>query len=350
MSGNTVAAVILFVLVTGGVFYLYQQGYLQVLLERNNISVPEVLELNQQYANVTESAEVFNNSITFLENEINVTYPTLVPNPRWNHMPIKFYMNVSSGQGLRDFGDDDLQYVRSATRIWEDRTDGIISFLEVSNPSQSELNITWFAALEEIQGGKVVGEGGPNRAFSTGGIFTLIEGGEIFLIPSDDDCLGINRPVHEIGHVLGLGHVAAGFGEIMFSKELSCNQNITSITSNAIKELYKLPAAADLALVNVSAAKAGAFVDVNFTVANIGLKESEPTSIRILTDGKEIGDLSKSSVLSVEETPPGSGTTRRVSARVSSGLLKLEIVVDKDDLVKEMDEGNNKAVLAFSPA
>lgn len=347
--GATVAVVI-FVVLAAGAYFAYQQGYFDRFLERLPTSISDLEEI-QQLGEIVQGGEpeVGESSILFFTNNVQIAYSTLFPNPRWNHMPIRFYLNKESGAGLSEFGDDDLDFVRQALKVWEEKTNSTISFQEVGSLEEGELVVSWFPSLAEIKGGKVVGEGGPSRAIDTGGAFTLIEEGEVFLLPAEDKCTGVNRPVHEIGHVLGLGHSPEGYNDIMFSKEVSCEQNITQITVDAISELYKIPAAADLVITNVSATKKGSLIDINLTVRNIGLKDSLQTKIGFLGDGELIKSLSDPQISVIPRVTPGSGLTSRITnARVPLGLSEIVVKVDYPNDIAEMIEENNEARVYFS--
>lgn len=313
------------------------------------IKIPGAEDFNVSSIVEETEPEIGKGGSSFLvSNDSLVNYPTLVPNPRWNHMPIKVYMDTNTGEGLNGFGEDDIEYLRTALKVWEEKTDGLISFEEVDSKQEGEVIISWFQSLTEITGGKVVGEGGPTIAIDTGGTYTLIEGGEIFLIPTDNKCVGINRPVHEMGHVLGLGHAPPGYGDIMFSREISCQQNITEITIDAMNDLYKVPAGPDLIIGNVSAVKKGSYLDLSFTVNNIGLMDSLQSSMSYIGDGKEIESLSVPRFSVTPRIYPGSGIVLTITnVKVSSDLKELVLRLDEKNIINEMVERNNEAKVEF---
>lgn len=345
MSAVQYFAIILLVAAAFGAYLVYT-GQLSEFLP------PSVDNLAGELEGLIEEAdpEIASSSLSLVVNSTQVDYPTLVPNPRWNHMPLKVYLDTSTGEGLNNFGDDDIEYVRESLKVWEEKTGGTVSFEEVDTLGEGEIVISWFASLSEITGGRVVGEGGPTRAIETGGAYTLIEGGEIFLLPTNNKCVGVNRPVHEMGHVLGLGHAPSGYGDIMFSQEISCKQNITELTSNAIEELYNVPADPDLAITNVVAVKKGNLLDINLTIRNIGLKDSFQTSLSFVGDGKEIDSLSVPKFSVIPRIDPGSGVSLVITrAKVASSLSQLVLKIDSEDNIDEMFEDNNEATVTFKP-
>lgn len=350
MSVGSLIAIIFLLLVVAGAYFAYKEGYLSDITALISSQPVEGLATSPQPSEVSEQGEVevSNSSISFMSNSNLVEYLTLVPNPRWNHMPIKVYIDLESGAKLPRFDGDDPQYVRQALGTWEEKTNSLIFFQEVYNPEEAEVMVSWFGDLSEIRGGKVVGEGGPTRAIETGGGFTLIEGGEIFLIPTEGKCVGVSRPVHEMGHVLGLGHISDK-NDVMFQIEgRSCEQNITQITIDAVSELYKMPAAPDLFITNVSAVKRGGLLDVNFTIRNIGIVETSPTSVGFVGDGKQIESVSDPQFSFLPAIKPGSGLTKRITnAKVSSRLSELDLIADDQNKVSESSEDNNQARVTF---
>lgn len=175
MSASTVFAVAIIFIGALGAYMLYT-GQLQQFL-------PEIVEELDSLDIIDEAeSQIGEGMVSLVVNDTSIEYETLVPNPRWNHMPIKVYMDTRSGEELDNFGEDDVEYVRQALKVWEEKTDGVISFEEVDSLSEGEVIVSWFPSLSDIRGGRVVGEGGPTRAIETGGTYTLIEAGEIFLL------------------------------------------------------------------------------------------------------------------------------------------------------------------------
>lgn len=342
MSASGAAAVLVVLLVaSAGLYLAHKWGYMDAFLSKyGQDQSPTKAVPAQASAPEAPAAPEGKSSLT--------SYPTLFPNPRWNHMPIRFYINASESENVPGFGGKDMEYVRDAAKAWEQRTGGVVSFQEVADPGESELNVTWFQRLDEIRGGKVLGEGGPSRAVETGGTYTLIEGGEIFLIPTDDKCAGTNTAEHELGHVLGLGHIPADPSDVMSARQTVCGVNITRTTVDAIDALYRQPAAADLAVRNVSAVKRGAYLDINFTVENTGILESTDAKMEFVGDNRSIAVAGGPDISDIPPLPPSSGITRIVAnLRVPQSLAALELRADYTDSVPELDESNNAATVIF---
>lgn len=352
MNVKSFVPLIFAVAVAGGVYYAYDQGVISFDLgswKQVNVSLPAIGESQEGQVVEEGEAEVSENNVKFGIGDEYITYPLLYPSPRWNHMPLTYYVKTDTGWGLTGFDNEDANYVRQAVEVWEEKTGGIVSFAEVSDIGKADVTFSWFASLTDIPEGRVVGEGGPSRAIPTGGPHTLIEKGEVFLLPTENDCVGINRPVHEIGHVLGLGHAPPGHGDIMFSKEISCKQNITEVTAGAIAQLYKNPAQPDLILSNVSAVKSGGYLSLNFTVKNIGIVESTQSYMSFMGDGEKVESLSIPKFSVISSVSPGTGLTVRITnAKVDSKMADLVLTIDSGAAVAESREDNNVARVSFS--
>lgn len=352
VSAGYIAPIVFAVIFAAGGYYAYSQSLVQFDLgswKETNVILPPVGEDQEGQVVEEGEAETSENNVKFGIGDEYITYPLLYPSPRWNHMPLTYYLKTDSGWGLTGFDNEDANYVRQAVKIWEEKTGGTISFEEVSDQTKADITFSWFASLSDIPEGRVVGEGGPSRAIPTGGAHTLIEKGEVFLLPTENDCVGVNRPVHEIGHVLGLGHAPPGHGDIMFSKEISCKQNITEVTVGAVKQLYKTPAQPDLILSNVSAVKSGGYLNLNFTVRNIGIVESIQSSMSFLGDGKKVESISIPRFSVVSAVSPGTGITVRITnAKVDSAMKSLVITADSEGSVSESREDNNVARVSFA--
>jgi len=343
-------SIAILILIAGAGYFLVQGGYLDVSKIGALTKVADEVSQDSQTGQIVEddAAEVSENNLRFTSGGKDIVYPTLFPNPRWNHMPLTYYMDSSSGAGLDGFGDDDLGYVRQAMAVWEEKTGGMVSFKEAASKEGADIVISWFPSLADTPTSRVVGEGGPTRAVETGGKYTFISGGEIFLLPTDNKCVGVNRPVHETGHVLGLGHAPPGYGDIMYPNEIDCRQNITQITVDAIKSIYVGEPLADLTISNVSVVKKGGFMDVSMTIRNNGIKDSTQSSMGFFADGEIIESLTTPKFSVIPSISPGSGISSKVTnAKIPSNVKEVKIQADWKNEVKEMREDNNEATVNF---
>lgn len=266
------------------------------------------------------------------------SYPLLFENPRWAKMPIRYYLDAESGEGIQNFGPEDLSDVRIAFDIWNEKTGGTIILVETGNRAEADVFVSWFPSIREVKGGKVVGEGGPSKAVNTG-LFTLISEGEIFLVPDERSCINVNRAVHEFGHVLGLDHTHDE-NDVMFSREVNCEQELTQTTINVVKNLYEIPASPDMIFLNASGTKRGVLMDMTFSVKNQGLLNSPATVVDLFADGKRIESFDLPSM-----KPGETITTKLTNVRVPAEFSTMSLVVDPSNIISEIFEDNNAITL-----
>ncbi len=153
--------------------------------------------------------------------------------------------------------------------------------------SNEEISVTCDSKAK-IEGGLfIAGEGGPVNITKTEK-FNVITYGKILLI-KDSKCPNPNVGIHELLHVLGFGH-SKNSNNIMYNVS-KCRQTIGDDIPQLINDLYSYPSYSDLAFENVSAVMNGRFLDLNMTVRNHGLKDSEEFKIIIYADDKPVKEL-----------------------------------------------------------
>ena len=133
----------------------------------------------------------------------------------------------------------------------------------------------------------IAGEGGPVDIIKSGK-FNIILNGKILLLEASE-CEKPNIALHEILHVLGFNH-SSNPNNIMYYLS-KCRQTIGEDTIKKINELYSVPSNPDLGFENVSAVMHGKYLDINVSVRNYGLKDSENYIITIYADDKNVKEM-----------------------------------------------------------
>ncbi|MFH8086850.1 MAG: hypothetical protein QW609_03460 [Candidatus Aenigmatarchaeota archaeon] len=79
--------------------------------------------------------------------ETSASAPLLYENIRWNHMPLKVYLNISSALALPYFSASNVENVREAMQRWENVTNKLITFVEVTKAEESDIVVNWLKLL-----------------------------------------------------------------------------------------------------------------------------------------------------------------------------------------------------------
>ncbi|PJE81126.1 hypothetical protein COU58_04130 [Candidatus Pacearchaeota archaeon CG10_big_fil_rev_8_21_14_0_10_32_42] len=177
----------------------------------------------------------------------------------------------------------------------------------------------------------IAGEGGPTKVIS-GDNFYLIYEGEILLL-RDSKCEKPNVGIHELLHVLGFDH-SENKNNIMYPVS-SCSQTIGTEIVQKINTIYSYPSLPDLSLENISARAEGRYLDLNFSVKNMGLRDS-PVGKAIIYGDEEIIKEIEIKVLKV-----GQGVNwelRNVWIPRKIEKLKIEIITNGNELSLDNNE------------
>jgi predicted Zn-dependent protease len=179
---------------------------LAVLVLSMNVNI-EVSNSNKTTSQTTTQIITASTTQTTTENTIKKANQTI---------PIRVFIDESSGKGLTFFDNYTVSDVRVALKTWENRTK-VIQFIEIDNGKIADIVIKWSSNLTTVRGKKVVGEA-----------WYRVEniGGTIYLLPSGVSCRNQNRAMHEIGHLFGLNH-STDYMSVMYQYE-SCAQSITN--------------------------------------------------------------------------------------------------------------------------
>ena len=196
---------------------------------------------------------------------------------------MQFYENLRYSDSKISYHISDkctLQKKEDAERafeILENKT--ILDFYSVT--SNEEILITCESRQKIKEDYFIAGEGGPVN-ISKAGQFNVIFNGQVLLI-RQSECANPNIALHEILHALGFGH-SLNENNIMY--EISeCSQTLGEDIPRFIDELYSIPSHPDLAFEEViPLIHDGKYLDLNISIKNIGLKDSEKAFVNVYLD------------------------------------------------------------------
>ncbi len=195
---------------------------------------------------------------------------------------MQFYENMRYPDSIISYRIADvctLQKKADAERAFEilqDKT--ILSFYAVENNEEITISCEDKQVIKEDF--FIAGEGGPVN-ITKSGEFNVILFGQVLLI-RQSDCMNPNIAIHEILHALGFNH-SSNSNNIMYYLS-DCAQTIGDDIPALINKLYSIPSHADLTLEEVSPVTHGRYLDVNISIKNSGLKDSEEAVIDIYAD------------------------------------------------------------------
>jgi len=209
----------------------------------------------------------------------------------------------------------------------------ILDFYPIN--SNEEISVTC-DSKNKLEGGLfIAGEGGPEN-ITKGDKFNVILKGKILLI-RDSNCENPNIALHELLHALGFNH-SENSNNIMYPIS-KCKQTIGEEIFILLNELYSIPSQSDLTLENVSASMRGKYLDVNMSIKNNGLRDSEESKISIYADESFVKEI-KLDALEI-------GYGRIISLNNlwigQINVNKLDFVIDYN--LPELEKNNNRISL-----
>src|SRR3989344_6618101 len=177
------------------------------------------------------------------------------------------------------------------------------------------------------------GEGG-HVNISRAGQFNVILNGQVLLI-RQSECVNPNIALHEILHALGFGH-SLNENNIMY--EISeCSQTLGEDIPHFIDELYSVPSASDLSFEEViPLIHDGKYLDLNISIKNIGLKDSEKALVNIYLDNEIFEKIE------LKELKVGAGmkiTIQNLKFKTTD-FDKMKFVIEAD--FEELSKANNE--------
>ncbi len=228
-----------------------------------------------------------------------------------------------------------LQKKSDATRAFEILENiTILDFYDVNN---NEEILVSCQSQQVPQGGFfVAGEGGPVN-ITKSGEFRVIEFGKILLI-RDSKCSNPNVAIHEILHALGFGH-SKNSDNIMYNTS-KCSQEIGKEIPELINSLYSIPSEPDLVLENITPETHQRYLDINLSVKNSGLQDSEKSIVKIYADSEVIKSID------VKPLEIGTGIKFMLKNIPIKKFNELRVIIDYE--FNELNKKNNEIVFEAS--
>jgi predicted Zn-dependent protease len=191
----------------------------------------------------------------------------------------------------------------------------------------------------------VAGEGGAEQIIQTKR-YNVITKGLVLLYGNPHgtlECSWPNVELHELMHVFGFQH-SQNENSLMYPYLESCEQKLDEAIIDDLRALYTQENLPDLYFESVEAIKHGRYLDFNATIKNSGVIEARNVNLAVFDDKKQ-GES-----FPLDNIDFGAGITFSVSnAKLNSRYSTVvKIVIDPDNIIKEIDENNNVAILEFN--
>ncbi len=220
---------------------------------------------------------------------------------------------------------------------------GIISFYSDFNNPDIEVSCSENTKHSIEKEYFIAGEGGAKEIIQTGR-YNVITQGVILLYGEKKgiECDWPNIELHELLHVFGFDH-SSDKNSLMFQYLESCSQKLDESIINTLKELYSKENFPDLYFDNVIGIKKGRYLDFNVTVKNSGTIDAENVFLSVFDNNDKIDEFD------LKNIDFGAGVSfsvqnLKLNSRSSNDI---KLVIDTDNLIKEIDENNNIATLNF---
>lgn len=246
------------------------------------------------------------------------------PNMRFNHLPITYFFDPACS-------DKKKSNLKDAMNLLTEKAN--ISFKELIDEDADIVVDCSEKYIKKNEKMFIAGEGGPTLIINTT-LYSIIMKGKIRLF-SKEAC-GFNVELHELLHVFGFDH-SSNENSIMYPVS-SCDQRITQDILDELIRLYGMEALPDLYFEDLTALKKSRYLDISFKIKNQGIIDAKNTSLIIYANDIkverfELGEIEfgVTKILEVENL--------RLPSR---NIKSLRIVIDKDNIIKEFDEKNNK--------
>lgn len=209
----------------------------------------------------------------------------------------------------------------------------ILNFYSVNN--NEEISVTCDSKIKIEEGLFIAGEGGPTN-ITLAGKFNVILHGKILLI-RESKCEKPNVALHELLHALGFNH-SNNPNNIMYPIS-KCRQTVGLDIIELINKIYLIPSYPDLVFEDVSAMMHGRYLDVNMSIRNNGIKDSEEVKVIIYADDTFVKEIK----LDALEVGYGRIIILNNIWIKKININNLRFVIDSD--FNELEKKNNEIIL-----
>ncbi len=216
----------------------------------------------------------------------------------------------------------------------------VLSFKE-GTESKAELKILCSDVSPEAgeENHFVAGEGGPSRILNST-LYSVILEGKIALY-REESCPEPKVATHELLHALGFNH-NNNSNSIMYPL-LKCNQQIDKEIVSNIDKLYSVRSLPELVVYSTNATKSGRYLNFHIEILNQGLVFSENVKLEIYANDEFVESFDMGAI--------GIGSRKLLDVenlKIPNSANKIEFKIDAQNLIEEIDEQNNGAVLQLN--
>jgi hypothetical protein len=260
------------------------------------------------------------------------------PNMRFNHNSISYNIDSACSTQKKERISQAFDEISGKVQV--------ISFY--SDPDSSDIIL--LCSENKMPAGTqedyfIAGEGGAKEIIKSGE-YNVISSGLVLLYAETRNslkCEESNVEVHELMHVLGFNHSASA-NSLMYPLLETCEQRIDDSIINELKRLYSIENLPDLLIENLSVVKKGRYLDFNITIRNSGITDSQNIEYSIFDDGV----VAETRI--IPELKYGSGIFIQVQnfKLIHREPSEIKFIIDNDNKIKELDEGNNFAIVRLN--
>jgi hypothetical protein len=292
------------------------------------------------YLNIPGNPENLNFSVSntrvIIKNQTFAEVSQFYPNMKFNHNSISYNIDYGCSNKKR-------QRMISAFNDLASKIN-LIRFYEISGNSDIEISCSAEKKESIDKTHFIAGEGGAKEIVQTGR-YNIITNGTVLLYKETNtqSCDWANVELHELIHVFGFGH-SENSDSLMYPYLENCDQKLDEEIIKELIRLYSEENLPDLYFDNKIAVKKGRYLDFNLTIKNSGSINSEKTNFNVLEDGKLVKSFE------LDQINYGAGIVIEIKnlKLTSRNPKEIKFIIDEKNLIKEIDEDNNIAIVSLA--